>query len=329
MKIKELKKGVSLIVLVITIIVMVILAGVIILTLDNSGIINKAQNAVDQSNLAEVKNIAQLAWAEAFLDGKTTKEELEQAVMEKLAEQNITAEYYNGYTMEVTTSGVSFVEDNGENSDDNNGTNTNTTLNHSGIIPEGATYTTGYGETTWDEEKGYVTDLTNLVTYTAGERMPDTPKPLDTYRYGDYTYIYNADYNEAPYSCSLDRFGWQYIDANYDGWLVTIRQETPDELGNYQLKKETYGTILENINGKDVKRMAYTFYNCNTIVTAPIIPKTVTDVERAFDACTSLTGSLTINSTPTYYGACLSGTQITEILGDCDETVKTEILKTK
>lgn len=49
---KTSKKAVSLIVLVITIIVMVILAGAIILTLDNSGIINKASEAVEETNLA-------------------------------------------------------------------------------------------------------------------------------------------------------------------------------------------------------------------------------------------------------------------------------------
>ena len=49
------KKGISLIVLVITVIVMVILSGTIILTINNAGVINKAQNAVDDSNFIEIQ----------------------------------------------------------------------------------------------------------------------------------------------------------------------------------------------------------------------------------------------------------------------------------
>ena len=48
-------KGISLIVLVITIIVMIILAGSIILSLSNNGIINKANEAVDASNFKQLE----------------------------------------------------------------------------------------------------------------------------------------------------------------------------------------------------------------------------------------------------------------------------------
>ena len=54
MKIKQ-KKGISLIVLAITIIVMIILATSIILSLDGSGIIEKASGAVDKINLENLK----------------------------------------------------------------------------------------------------------------------------------------------------------------------------------------------------------------------------------------------------------------------------------
>ena len=104
------KHGVSLIVLVITIIVMIILAGTIILSLDNNGIIGKAQEAVDKTNLAEVQNLAQLAWAEAYLNNARTDEELREAVEDALEAQEITEADYPGYTLEVTTAGVKFVE---------------------------------------------------------------------------------------------------------------------------------------------------------------------------------------------------------------------------
>jgi len=57
MKINKEKKGISLIVLTITLIVMVILAGAIILNIDDTKIINQATRGVTQSNVATIKEI--------------------------------------------------------------------------------------------------------------------------------------------------------------------------------------------------------------------------------------------------------------------------------
>lgn len=65
---KRNKRGISLIVLVITIIVMTIIAGAVILSLDGTNIFEKANNAVKEYDLKQVQNLASLAWAEAFLD---------------------------------------------------------------------------------------------------------------------------------------------------------------------------------------------------------------------------------------------------------------------
>ena len=67
-------KGISLIVLVITIIVMTIIAGAAIISLNNDGIIKRADEGVKKSNLATAKTIAQIAWMEAYNDGVTTVE---------------------------------------------------------------------------------------------------------------------------------------------------------------------------------------------------------------------------------------------------------------
>jgi hypothetical protein len=77
------KKGISLIVLVITIIVMIILAASVVITLSNTGIIEKAGNAVDVTSLKEVEQLASLTWAEEFMEGKRG-ETLKTAVLEKL-----------------------------------------------------------------------------------------------------------------------------------------------------------------------------------------------------------------------------------------------------
>ena len=100
---KRNKHAISLIVLVITIIVMVILAGAIILTLNNSGIINKAQAAVDATNEATVKEVASLGWAEAYADGARIQEDLKAGVVSALEKNNINTD---DYIIHVTTSGV-------------------------------------------------------------------------------------------------------------------------------------------------------------------------------------------------------------------------------
>lgn len=86
------KKGISLIVLVITIIIMIVLAGAIILSLQSSGIIGKAQDAVEKSNKSNIKQAATIISSELelellnnpnFLNGKSKT----QYMKEKLTEQ--------------------------------------------------------------------------------------------------------------------------------------------------------------------------------------------------------------------------------------------------
>ena len=74
MEIKQ-KKGISLIVLVITIIVMIILAAAIILSLNSSGIIGKANDAKNKSDMANAKQVVILAQTEWQLDQEKIKQE--------------------------------------------------------------------------------------------------------------------------------------------------------------------------------------------------------------------------------------------------------------
>ena len=102
----QMRKGISLVVLVITIIVMIILAGAVVLTLNNAGIIDKAGFATKQYTLKEIEQIANIAWTEAYLDDMRTQVELENAVKDKLAQNKITESDYEGYELVVTENGV-------------------------------------------------------------------------------------------------------------------------------------------------------------------------------------------------------------------------------
>lgn len=75
------KKGISLIVLVITIIVMIIIAGAIIISLSNSNVIDKADQAVISTNDSAAKSLAALAYAE-FIGDKGGSSGIDQTLNE-------------------------------------------------------------------------------------------------------------------------------------------------------------------------------------------------------------------------------------------------------
>ena len=82
----RMKKGISLVVLVVTIIIMIILTSTIILSLTGTNIIEKAIDAVEQSNLKQVKTIAQNTWSEGNLVGKDI-ETIKKDIIEKIGEK--------------------------------------------------------------------------------------------------------------------------------------------------------------------------------------------------------------------------------------------------
>lgn len=92
------KNGISLIVLVITIIVMIILAAAIILSLNNSEIMEKANKAKTESDIATIKEILAVYEAESvFNDERVTLD----SIASKLEENGITTKKTAGTTQNV------------------------------------------------------------------------------------------------------------------------------------------------------------------------------------------------------------------------------------
>ena len=102
------KKGISLIVLVITIIVMIILASSVVVTLSNTGIINRASEAVELTNEKQVQDMAAIIWADVFMNNKRGQDLID-GVTTKLAEQGVTADKWN---ITVTATGVTVTNKN-------------------------------------------------------------------------------------------------------------------------------------------------------------------------------------------------------------------------
>ncbi len=103
------KKGISLIVLIITVIVMIILSAAIIITLANNGIIGKANEAVEEMNEAEMKEMVTFAWADAFLkDTNEIKDDdwYYNEVINYLKANGITQEVIDQYTIIATQQGA-------------------------------------------------------------------------------------------------------------------------------------------------------------------------------------------------------------------------------
>ena len=86
------KKGISLIVLVITIIVMIILAASVVITLSNTGIIDRASEATNKTNQSNLQDIVDIAWSDAYvdyLDGKITEDQIDDVIIATLQNNKV------------------------------------------------------------------------------------------------------------------------------------------------------------------------------------------------------------------------------------------------
>ncbi len=98
------KKGISLIVLVITIIVMIILAATVIVSLNNTSIIDKANQAVNDTNAQQIQNMAMVAWADAYMAKRTDPSiNIEDEVIKALEDKKIDTSKYD---IQITDQGV-------------------------------------------------------------------------------------------------------------------------------------------------------------------------------------------------------------------------------
>ena len=147
MKIKEkttrkgLKKGISLIVLVITIIVMIILAAAVILSLSSNGIIDRANEAVTETDLKQVQTLATTIWSEVYLENMENAEneklDYETEVILRLQAQKIDTSKYD---IDATDKGVVVKLKEG--------------IQHGGVIPAGGTYYVGVTSATLGDYTG-------------------------------------------------------------------------------------------------------------------------------------------------------------------------------
>ena len=301
------KKGISLIVLVITIIVMIILAASVVISLSNTGIINKANQAVQLTDERQVQDLAGLVWAECYLD-TAKKADIVNSVKTELANQGVTEDKWN---ITVTETGVT-------------------------VTPK--------TNNEWDKSGYYINiDDNNVITFYDG--IPNNVSPGDLYLCGEYFYYFGDDgwdlwlatkdnaelweiYNivENYEWTDVNKTNYEPIQESINGVPVKYMQGTfrncinlietpliPSTVVNLgeafdgctNLKKitnipenvkEMHGTFrgCENLTTvpklpSALESMTETFSGCKLLTDAPVIPDTVTTIRRAFAGCITLT----------------------------------------
>ena len=193
------KKGISLIVLVITIIVMIILAASVVITLSNTGVINRASEAVDSTNEAAVQDMAALIWADAYMDNKRGTDIVNE-VTTKLGEQGVTTDKWN---ITVTDTGVTV-------------TNKNSSSTTLGSLIKGPE---DYGKTV-----DYTVTAEVILRGFSGGEPTDIPKTVTV---SDWQiYYHNEDY---VYLIAKDSIGNTTLDKG-----TTVASLTSDELALYE-----------------------------------------------------------------------------------------------
>ncbi len=271
------KQGISLIVLVITIIVMVILAASVVVALNNTGIIERSNEAVINMDRGQVKNYASLIWSDMYLDGLRGSE-LVKSVSDKLIENGIDPNKYN-----------IIISDNGIEDKENK------------IVPEGFIYTIASS----GEE------------LTEGMIIPNGCAGFDTIREVEGDYIYTLQQNgfytleEAKqyakqyYIVELKKMGYtweEFLNANsmteQDAWNnlgLTEENFVPSEtvikgwaISEVADKTKTeYDKLYGELLGYDLISLDATFNGC-TNLTSFEIPEGVTSMSETFKDCTNL-----------------------------------------
>ena len=277
------KKGISLIVLVITVIVLTILTGAIIVTVSNANVIEQSNDAVGQFNIKAIEEIITTAWADQYLTENNKIADLEKAVYDALDKYDVKESDYEGYEIKITTSGAGLVKKGTTNEPSDEPQYDG--LNHSGVIPEGGVYYTQ----SITEEDGlvYINEVTRQ--YNAGDNFPATVNKGDKYVYGGYTYTYGY------YFCDLD---WENLEHS-GGWHVDAYNEETKQ------KDVELGQFLHSINGVAVNSIRSMLCRVSkvTLTEELLIPDTVKDMSDliGMNSC-ELNGTIVINHDDIHYG---------------------------
>ena len=254
-------KGITLIALVVTIIVLLILAGISISMLTGqNGILKKASEAKKQNRIAQNGELVNLSAIDALSQGEgtITDANLKTALNNNIGEgkYEITGDATNGWT--VTVDGEDYrVEATGmvnENGSNTGSINWDKILEDANKNPESMKHK--------DQVKS---SLIGIGTDGKPVNMDLWNPSKDNDGYWSLESMMSAYHREPVYNGGIDD----------DGRIVG---KIPQYI--YNEEKERF---------MEVTSLEYAFYECTGLTTAPEIPNSVTDMKEAFYGCTGLT----------------------------------------
>lgn len=325
-------KGITLIALVVTIVVLLILAGVsIMMVIGNNGILNQASTAKIKTEYSTITEHMKLKISDYYIAKETAN--YEKTLLEYLQEQQIID----------SNNIINVVKLVGTKLSTGNGTGTNDVYKLEEVTEIATLATTQSIEIAKIENKSY-----KIVYYTIKGELVDVgniiDNPIDSSESSiDWDTIASNLENEEKRNIYLNQainkgqsntnkdvgIGTDGKVVNLDLWNYSVINSGTG-IGLYKEYGSGYCSGYNNSNitedGKiqgtvpqyiyvynedavyPVTSMAYTFYYCTNLVTAPEIPDSVISMEYTFKGCTSLTGTIVIDANPEYYLECFTNT---------------------
>ena len=253
-------KGITLISLVITIIILLILAGITIVTLTgDNGLINRAQDASIATDVAETKEQIQLELMGRYNNGSYTNSDVIVAV-KKITGNDIeegveTTTTKKGNTVDIADLWIG---------NSGNGTNVEDLFDESGTeegklhVGDFISYTAG----TWKD-----TDITTIAE-TGVTPNNSTNLPTESYQFGGFALNSSRDGNATPYNTTYayvqDKAtgsavtGWRLFDVN-EGVMTLISFGCPEDYYHPNATNSAYiseyiltGNVNSNANATNL-----------------------------------------------------------------------------
>ena len=298
-------RGITLVALIITIIVMLILVGVTVTIALNGGLFNYSKNAVDQTKVELAK--------ENDLDAGKVK--IGDEVYDSIDE----------YTEEISINWSSIIADANANPSKYKHSDQAAANNNIGIGTDGKPVNMDL----WDFVSNDSSGTIGLYSLNGGPpakaykgefdegkiigKVPQYIKPADKNSFMPVTVMYTTfQYcTGLVYAPKLPKtvtsLGNTY--GAFQGCTNLVKAPNiPSSVTDMTAAFNGCTSLIEapEIPSR-VTNMQATFYGCTSLTKAPEIPSSVTNMQATFYGCTKLTGDLVINSNPTNYSVCLNG----------------------
>ena len=299
------QRGITLIALVITIIVLLILAGISIQSImGDNGLLTKASNAKQQTAIAQEVEQINLQYSDCQTDvalygsigAEVTASQLENEMNDAYGAGTVTVEQSGSKLIVTYTDSKRSYEISAELG------RVESTLN-------------------WDEIFEVATKHPDQVnSESIGIAEDGTAVNLDLWEWCVYSNGTKICLSRYESSYSYNGYIGEYVDGKIIGkmpmYILDVEDSYTEFLPVTNLNATFYGAtdLVEAPKlPSTIERMESTFNGCTNLAKAPIIPEKVTDMQDTFMDCNSLTGELKINANSlNYFGHTLDGAAINE-----------------